>query len=359
MNLKSLAREIAIGLLATAVALLLRWGLDPALGDRYPYASAYLIIAITVWYFDWRAAASLVALFYPLANYFFVLPRGEFSLNVQQDALGFTINVVSASLLIYLGHKARMATIDLLRANAELAESARRKDEFLATLSHELRNPLAPIVMATSILEHADLQDKKAISAVQILARQTRQMTGLLDDLLDQTRIARGQFELKRNLVDIKDCIENALQSHRKLIEEKQQTLNVSLPESPVTASVDDRRITQIMANVIGNAVKHSPEKARIDVTLVRNQGSISICVSDNGLGIDAARLPHLFNPFYAGHPLNRSRDGLGIGLALTKGLVEMHGGNIAATSAGLGRGSEFTINLPVDTPQPAKIAAG
>jgi signal transduction histidine kinase len=205
--------------------------------------------------------------------------------------------------------------------------------------------------MATTVLEHKEFQDAQAAGAVQILARQTRQMTALLDDLLDHTRIAKGQFEIKRSLVDIRDCVENALQSYRMLIEEKKQTLSVSLPQSPVTALVDGRRMTQIMANVIGNAVKYSPEKAQIAIRLVRTSGDISISVSDDGPGIEAARLSHIFDPFYAGHPLNRSRDGFGIGLALTKGLVEMHGGRITVSSAGLGRGSEFTVSLPFDTP--------
>jgi signal transduction histidine kinase len=332
--------------------LLIRWVLDPTLGDRYPYAASFLIIALTIWHFGWRAAACAVLVYFPVANYCFVVPRGAFNLEARQDALGFAIDVASAGILIYLGHAARSATSELLQANAELAEAARHKDEFLATLSHELRNPLAPIVMATDLLEHAKLQDAQAVEAVRVLARQTRQMRGLLDDLLDHTRIARGKFELKRSFVDVRSCVEDALQSHQALIEKKQQTVSVNLPESPVTASVDARRITQIMANLIGNAVKYSQEKAEIAVKLVKAHGKFSISVLDNGPGIDAARLPHIFDPFYEGHPIDRSPNSLGIGLALTKGLVEMHGGRILVTSAGIGHGSEFTIILPIDAPQ-------
>jgi signal transduction histidine kinase len=232
MKLKALALDLVIGLGAAALALLLRSGLDPFLGNRYPFASGYLFIAITVWYFGWRAAAVMTLLFYPLGNLFFVDPRGTFSLMVRADIVGFTINMISSAILIFLGHKARETTQELTRVNAvldaankELSENARRKDEFLAVLSHELRNPLAPILIASSMLERPGLSEIAAAEAVRVLNRQSRQMSGLLDDLLDLSRIAKGRIELKRSSADLTKCVDDAIQSHRALILKKQQTL--------------------------------------------------------------------------------------------------------------------------------------
>jgi len=336
--------------------LLLRSGLDPFLGNRYPFASGYLFIAITVWYFGWRAAAVMMLLFYPLGNLFFVDPRGTFSLTVRADIVGFTINMISSAILIFLGHKARETTQELTRVNAvldaankELSENARRKDEFLAVLSHELRNPLAPILIASSMLERPGLSEIAAADAVRVLNRQSRQMSGLLDDLLDLSRIAKGRIELKRSPVDLTRCVDDAIQSHRALILKKQQTLSLDLPDAAVVRNVDARRFTQIVANIVGNATRHSQEHAEIRVSLIVTSKEILVSVKDNGPGIEEARLLHLFDSFHAGHPMERRTEGLGIGLSLTRSLVELHGGTIRVFSEGVGRGSEFTVSIPTE----------
>ena len=356
MKLKALALDLVIGLGAAALALLLRSGLDPFLGNRYPFASGYLFIAITVWYFGWRAAAVMTLLFYPLGNLFFVDPRGTFSLTVRADIVGFTINMISSAILIFLGHKARETTQELTRVNAvldaankELSENARRKDEFLAVLSHELRNPLAPILIASSMLERSGLSEIAAADAVRVLNRQSRQMSGLLDDLLDLSRIAKGRIELKRSPVDLTRCVDDAIQSHRALILKKQQTLSLDLPDAAVVRNVDARRFTQIVANIVGNATRHSQEHAEIRVSLIVTSKEILVSVRDNGPGIEEARLLHLFDSFHAGHPMERRTEGLGIGLSLTRSLVELHGGTIRVFSEGVGRGSEFTVSIPTE----------
>ena len=356
MKLKALALDLVIGLGAAALALLLRSGLDPFLGNRYPFASGYLFIAITVWYFGWRAAAVMMLLFYPLGNLFFVDPRGTFSLTVRADIVGFTINMISSAILIFLGHKARETTQELTRVNAvldaankELSENARRKDEFLAVLSHELRNPLAPILIASSMLERPGLSEIAAAEAIRVLNRQSRQMSGLLDDLLDLSRIAKGRIELKRSPVDLTRCVDDAIQSHRALILKKQQTLSLDLPDAAVVRNVDARRFKQIVANIVGNATRHSQEHAEIRVSLIVTSKEILVSVKDNGPGIEEARLLHLFDSFHAGHPMERRTEGLGIGLSLTRSLVELHGGTIRVFSEGVGRGSEFTVSIPTE----------
>jgi len=356
MKLKALALDLVIGLGAAALALLLRWGLDPFLGGRYPYASGYLFIAMTVWFLGWRAAAVTALSFYPLGNLFFVDPRGTFNLAARADIIGFAINMISSAILIFLGHKARETTQELTRVNAvldaankELFENARRKDEFLAVLSHELRNPLAPILIASSMLERPGLSEIAAADAVRVLNRQSRQMSGLLDDLLDLSRIAKGRIELKRSPVDLTRCVDDAIQSHRALILKKQQTLSLDLPDAAVVRNVDARRFTQIVANIVGNATRHSQEHAEIRVSLIVTSKEILVSVKDNGPGIEEARLLHLFDSFHAGHPMERRTEGLGIGLSLTRSLVELHGGTIRVFSEGVGRGSEFTVSIPTE----------
>ena len=377
MKLKALALDLVIGLGAAALALLLRWGLDPFLGSRYPFASGYLFIAMTVWYFGWRAAAVMALSFYPLGNLFFIDPRGTFSVGTRADIIGFSINMISSAILIFLGHKARETTQELSRVNAvldtankELSENARRKDEFLAVLSHELRNPLAPILIASSMLERPDLSEIAAADAVRVLnrqSRQSRQMSGLLDDLLELSRIAKGRIELKRSAADLTKCVDDAIQSHRALILKKQQTLSLDLPDSAVVRNVDARRFTQIVANIVGNATRRSQEHAEIRVSLIVTSKEILVSVKDNGPGIEEAQLLHLFDSFHAGHPMERRTEGLGIGLSLTRSLVELHGGTIRVFSAGTGCGSEFTVSIPTESvknrpdaePRAAAQAAG
>ena len=396
MNLKSLARDVVIGLSAAGLALLMRWAIDPLLGDRAPYAPAYIFIVITAWMFSARAAVCTMLAFYPVANYFFVLPRAELNFAAPQDAVGFAINIILATILIFLGSHAKRTSIalgfansqlgrankdlaaanedlekankalaaaneelatlnerhaivneQLANANAELTEMSQRKDQFLATLSHELRNPLSPILMSANLLERSKFSDETSATAVQVLIRQTRHMSALLDDLLDKRRIATGRFELKRALVDVRDCIDDAVECHRALLNAKQQNLKITVPETNVNAWVDRRRVTQMVANILGNAAKHTKEQTEIEVSLTQNNGEIVISVTDTGSGIDPNVLPHIFEPFYTVRTRDGSGGGLGIGLTLTKGLAEIHGGTIAVTSPGIGKGSKFTITLP------------
>jgi signal transduction histidine kinase len=305
MKLKALALDLVIGLGAAALALLLRSGLDPFLGNRYPFASGYLFIAITVWYFGWRAAAVMTLLFYPLGNLFFVDPRGTFSLTVRADIVGFTINMISSAILIFLGHKARETTQELTRVNAvldaankELSENARRKDEFLAVLSHELRNPLAPILIASSMLERpGPLRDCCC-----------RRGPGPQPSEPSDERAARrparfiphreGQDRAQAQPRRFNEVRRRCNQSHRALILKKQQTLSLDLPDAAVVRNVDARRFTQIVANIVGNATRHSQEHAEIRVSLIVTSKEILVSVKDNGPGIEEARLLHLFDSF-------------------------------------------------------------
>jgi PAS domain S-box-containing protein len=229
-----------------------------------------------------------------------------------------------------------------------LVEADRRKDEFLATLAHELRNPLAPIRNAVRILESDAADATHRQWGREVIARQVHRMSLLLDDLLDISRITRGRFELKKDYVELKSVIGVAVETARPLIDYRQHELVVSLPEEPVTLEADPLRLSQVVGNLLTNAAKYTDPKGRIELTARVQDGALTIAVRDNGIGLAEEALPNLFTMFsQVDSAIDRAEGGLGIGLALVKGLVTLHGGTVEARSDGLGRGSEFVVRLP------------
>jgi CheY-like chemotaxis protein len=235
-----------------------------------------------------------------------------------------------------------------VRARLALEEADRRKDEFLATLSHELRNPLAPIRNAAEVLAAPNLGDDKLLWARRVIQRQVRHMAWLLDDLLDVARITQGKLQLKKALVSLPGIVDTAVETARPLLESRNQQLQIRLPSEGVLLEADAVRVAQVLANLLTNAAKYTDPGGRIEL-LARIDGDfLSLSVTDNGIGIPAEALPHLFTLFsQVEATAARSEGGLGIGLALVKGLVELHGGTVQARSDGIGRGSEFTLRLP------------
>jgi signal transduction histidine kinase/CheY-like chemotaxis protein len=240
---------------------------------------------------------------------------------------------------------------DRQAAEAALKEADRRKDEFLATLAHELRNPLAPIRHAVRLLEVRDATDAQREWGREVIARQVQRMALLLDDLLDVSRITRGRLELKKDYVALDALVATAIESARPLIEAKQHTLAVHLPVDPILLEVDPLRISQALSNLLTNAAKYTDSGGSITVTAALEPEGLSIKVRDTGIGLSAAVIPHLFEMFsQVDSVIDRAEGGLGIGLALVKGLLALHGGTVAVTSPGIERGSEFTIQLPSST---------
>jgi PAS domain S-box-containing protein len=233
----------------------------------------------------------------------------------------------------------------------QLAEADRRKDEFLATLAHELRNPLAALSSASHLLVRSAGDAAVTAKASETLVRQVEQMSRLLDDLLDVSRITSGKLTLRREPVDLRDAIEMAVDTARPTIDAKGHRLALDLPAEPVAVVADVVRLGQVFANLLVNAAKYTDPGGAIAVAARVEGGELVATVSDTGIGIEQAALPRIFGMFSQGHaPLERGEGGLGIGLALTKALVEMHGGAIAAESAGLGRGSTFTVRMSIDS---------
>ncbi len=255
---------------------------------------------------------------------------------LRSDMLQLCVTALAFPWFILIGSRAK-----------QLKEADRRKDEFLATLAHELRNPLAPIRMGIHILRVTGA-DSQSRPVLPMMERQLSHLTRLLDDLLDVSRITRGKIALHAERIDLRHAIQAAVETSRPLIEEMRHAFTASLPDEPLWVDADPVRLAQVLSNLLSNAAKYTPEGGRIALKAERRGDDIEVCVSDNGFGIPRERLESIFDMFtQLESPVARPAGGLGIGLSLAKGLVLLHRGAIEARSEGPGRGSEFRVRLP------------
>jgi PAS domain S-box-containing protein len=242
----------------------------------------------------------------------------------------------------------------LKAAEQELRDSDRRKSEFLAVLSHELRNPLAPIRNAVHLLGLAPADSPQSRRAREVIERQVTHLARLVDDILDVTRLSRGKVTLARQRLDLRDAVIRTCDDHRPLLSQRGLGLQVSVGD-PAVVDADPTRIAQVIGNLLQNAAKFTPAGGTVKVSLARVDGRAELQVEDDGAGLDASLLPRMFEPFMqAERTLARTQGGLGLGLSLVKGFVELHGGTVAARSEGAGRGATFTVTLPLAEPQVA-----
>ena len=238
------------------------------------------------------------------------------------------------------------------------AREARHKDEFLAMLAHELRNPLTPIRNALHVLQLDDTDAARRRALRQMMARQVEHMVRLVDDLLESSRLTQGQIRLRRETTDLRDPMRAAIEQSRPHFEANGQRLMVDVPETPLHADADPVRIAQIIGNLLNNAARYGRPGGMTWVSARTRQGMAEIEVRDDGIGIEPELLPRVFELFSRGHRQHQLRDGLGIGLALVDGLVTLHGGSVEGHSDGPGRGARFTVRLPlVGADEPALAA--
>jgi signal transduction histidine kinase/ActR/RegA family two-component response regulator len=236
----------------------------------------------------------------------------------------------------------------LTRLTEALQAADRKKDDFLAMLGHELRNPLAPISAGAQLLCKIPGTDPRVLRTSEVIARQVAQMTKIVSDLLDVSRVTRGLIALDKADVEMSMIVTAAVEQVRPLIEARRHTLTVSVPPEPVHVQADPARLVQVMSNLLTNAAKYTNDGGRIHVTLEATQAEVAVKVQDNGVGISEQLMPEVFELFTQGsRSADRSQGGLGLGLALVKHLVELHGGRVQAASDGPGRGSAFTLYLP------------
>jgi len=335
---------LAVGLLVcTAFA---RVQLIPLIGQHSPLL-AFVLPVLATCYLCGRGPAWLIALASPLLGTLFF--QDDFT---WDDPLGWiahvTFFVLVSAALIELLHHLQVTHRRLLDSEARLLEADRRKNEFLAMLAHELRNPLASIVNIAPILGSRAYEPSTVRQMSGVLMRQAAHLARLVDDLLDVARITSGKIELRLQSLVVQDVIDDALETTRPLIAVRRQSVTFEPPRQPVRVDGDPDRLTQVIGNLLANAAKFSPDEARIHISVEQVADTVQIRVRDEGVGIDAQVLPHVFDLFVQGdQSLDRAQGGLGIGLTVAKRVVELHGGRIPVRSGGPGRGSEFTIVLP------------
>jgi signal transduction histidine kinase/CheY-like chemotaxis protein len=370
-------RAYAIAVGATGAVALARLLVSDTVGNFVPLIPFLISVVIAAWYGGLKPGLVATVLGALAADY--LLTPTQHSLRVESatGAVALTMFVLIGVLISWayeslhrvrrlLERKQRNLRVNMKaqrRLQAEMVESDRRKDEFLATLAHELRNPLAPLRTAAHILRGRIPASQETIEAqVSVIDRQVTQMARLIDDLMDVARITRGKLALSRDRVDIAEVIQNAVETSRPLIDACGHELTISLPAHPAYVDADIVRLTQVISNLLNNAAKYTPSGGHIYVATSAVASELTVSVTDTGVGIPESMLDSIFEPFMQLEDgTHRFKDGLGIGLALARQLARLHGGDITARSPGAGKGTEFSVRLPILTlqipPFPAVVA--
>jgi signal transduction histidine kinase len=360
--------------LITAVATVIRFSLFGVLADDEPYMTFVVAVMVAAAY-GGLGPGLLATILSALAGlYFFVQPYFSFRIEGDSEPLacslflvtGVTISVICEALhqvrrRLQIEHAQLVEEVQVrLRAEqaareseARLMDADRHKNEFLAMLAHELRNPLAPIRNALGVLRLRGADEPDLRWGREIIERQVDCLTRLIDDLLDVSRVSRGKLELRKQPLDLAALLQGAVESCRPFIDQHGHQLEVALPAEPMTVEGDMVRLAQVFMNLLNNAAKYTEQGGRIWLSAERHGGDVVARVRDTGIGISADKLPHLFDMFYqVDQARQRSEGGLGIGLTLVRRLVEMHGGTVEARSEGTGKGSEFLVRLPAGQAQ-------
>jgi PAS domain S-box-containing protein len=272
-----------------------------------------------------------------------------------KDAEG---RVIAASKILRDITERKRAEAQLLEEKERLREADRRKDEFLAMLAHELRNPLAPIVSAINLLKLKGPPEPILIKARDVIERQAGHLARLVDDLLDVSRITGGKISLRRSKIELRSVVASGVEAARDLLESKRQAFSLSIPEQPIHLHADATRLAQVIGNLLNNAAKYTAEGGTITLSAEERDSRLILRIRDSGIGVPAHMLPRIFDLFtQVDQSLDRSQGGLGIGLTVARRLIEMHDGTIEALSEGPGKGTEFVISLPLYATEPSQAA--
>ena len=349
----------------TLTAVLMRWALDPWLGFDVPYATLYGAVAIAVWFGGLGPAVMAMVLGYAIINVRYISPYGELAMNGPADAIGLALFALSSSLIIVLGEamrrtrdRYRASEVELKERAAQLQRADAKKSQFLAVLSHELRNPLAPLLNGLALLRmQQPREDAASAETRDMMERQIVQLTRLIDDLLDVSRVDRGKLELRTETVAINDVMRTGVETANPNIDAKGHSLTVTYPEAPLHVQGDPVRLAQVVANLLNNAAKFTPPQGRIELSARAEEGRVVLRVADNGIGIAPEHLHEVFDMFVQVDTRHvAAPGGLGLGLTLARAIVRRHGGEIEASSRGRGKGAEFTVRLPlVNAPEAAQ----
>jgi signal transduction histidine kinase/ActR/RegA family two-component response regulator len=373
-----------LAIVSVLLAMWARMALTPWLADHSPFSTFFVAVMVTATYGGFGPAMLATLLGAAASLFYFKPPEAEIPGRGVEYLLGLVLYLVSGMVLALLCESLRGARrrsevhaeqavarqhqlekeiaqrARTERLNTELyhevQEANRRKDEFLAMLAHELRNPLAPIRNAAQVMRLINPPDARLAWSRDVIDRQVEHLSRLVDDLLDVSRLLRGRVRLQLREVDLAEAINQAVEASRPIIDAHGHQLAVALPQTQVRLHADLTRLTQVFVNLLNNAAKYTDAGGRIRVQAECAGAEVVVRVRDTGRGMPADLLPHVFDLFTQGErTLARAEGGLGIGLTLARNLVEMHGGRIEAFSDGPGKGSEFAVHLPV---MPATVAA-
>jgi signal transduction histidine kinase/CheY-like chemotaxis protein len=363
---RRLARTAAVAAYGGAVAVVLasvflRWFLDPWLGNNVPFITLYGAVAIAVWFGGLGPAVLAMVLGYAIVNVRYISDHDGVSVTGPAESMTLALFALSCSLIIVLGEAMRRARDRYRVSEAEVRDRARElqradanKSRFLAVLSHELRNPLAPLRTGLALLRMRGQGDGATAETHDMMERQITQLSRLIDDLLDVSRIDRGKLELRTQRLAINTVLQTAIDTAKPNIDAQGHELVVKYPAAPLYVEGDLVRLAQVVSNLLNNAAKFTPPKGRIELSAHAEDDRVVVRVADNGVGIAPERLPEVFEMFVQLEPGSITAGGLGLGLTLARAIVRRHGGDIVARSAGRGQGAEFVVRLPLAAAPPA-----
>lgn len=386
--MKSTAGQYGIAAVSLVTALLGRFVLDPVCGDHMPFITLYVALAVVAWFGGLKPTLVVVVLGGLAATYWFIPPRESLGIALPMHRFQLISYLVAGVVIGVFGETCRQARLalearaeelrknqaelaaeitvrkrleeELKERNEELTRANRNKDRFMAFLGHELRNPLTAIHATLEALNDEPTGEARLEKHFELMARQAHSLSRMVEDLLDVSRITRGTVELRARRLDALQAVRNAVESVRPIAESRHHELIV-LPQPPeLWIEADPVRLEQILSNLLHNAAKYTDPGGRIWISTERAGLQAILRVRDTGRGIAAPDLARIFQPFVQLDPSADRRDGgMGLGLALVKKLVEMHGGSVSAFSVGLGKGSEFTVRLPLRQARAPEMASG
>jgi len=333
----------SVAAVSLLLATLFRFLLDPVLGDHLSFSFYFLAVAVAAWTGGVWPALVTAALSCLVAEFFFTHPQFSFQISAVEELISMLL-FIAVSVVIGI-----LSEISL-RALERASRAEQAKDEFLATLAHELRSPLSVIHYANS-LQRAASTDESADHS-EMIDRQVRRLNSMIQELLDISRVARGKIHLDRQQIDAAAVVEGALERARPLMDSREHVVEVDVSPEAMPLYADQARLEQVLSNLLTNAAKYTPNGGHISISVQPVDDSVVFTVRDNGIGISRDMLPVVFDMFVQADPQSPvAEEGLGIGLALVKHLVELHGGSVRASSEGRNCGSEFVVTLPLQQP--------
>lgn len=368
-GVEGLAQQLWVGAACAALALAGRWAIDPWLGDRHQFLPGYLAVVAAAWLASWRGGAIAAALFLA-ANTGLFAARSPADASLLHEVLAHVSFLAVAGVLLGVTEVAVCTYRGMQDRVRRLAEADHRKSDFMAMVAHELRNPLSMLSAGTEMIRQGKLDPHALDDVWQALERQTAHMKRLVGDLMDAARAEQGKLALIKETVEVAAVVAPAVADAQTFADSRRQRISVTMPQDAGRLEVDAHRMEQVLGNLLHNACKFSPEGAVIETRVEASPTEVSFVVADPGVGIEPSQLHAIFESFVQLEPGARRGNGLGLGLALCRKLVAMHGGSIEASSEGPGRGSQFRVRLPrapelagpaiarPEAPAPAQVAA-